>query len=170
MRSFCRFLLLPAYLAKLTLRLNDHRYDRLETAEVYIRNFLGLCKDYEVPGHAAIPKYALKPNDAEVENNNSTRLQKTPQDLLNEASSKRAAKIAALKQRMDHQDKVRELQRRIDQGSADDDVQVSLRSAVANRSVTNRGFLFTQSVTEEVKTLACKEPSVDSSYRFPFPL
>ncbi|GAV04392.1 hypothetical protein RvY_14676 [Ramazzottius varieornatus] len=118
-----RFLLLPAYLAKLTLRLNDHRYDRLEAAEVYIRNFLGLCKDYEVPGHAAIPKSALKPNDAVVENDNTTRLQKTPQDLLNEASNKRAAKIAALKQRMDHQETVRELQRRLDQGSADDDVQ-----------------------------------------------
>ena len=92
---------------------------------MYTRNFLELCRDYEVPGYAAIPRSVLNVDRVEAESDNSAKLHKTPQDVLNEASNKRASKISALKQKMDHQEKMRELQRKIDGGCADDDVEVT---------------------------------------------
>jgi hypothetical protein len=108
-------------LAKSFLKLNDYRLERLQTAEVYIKDFLGRCKDYEVPGHAAIP-YRLMETSAEME---LTRL--TPAEHLQDASAKRAAKIAALNQKMDSREKAAQLKKRIDEGTADDDVEVSER-------------------------------------------
>ncbi|XP_055354281.1 immunoglobulin-binding protein 1-like [Paramacrobiotus metropolitanus] len=122
-----RYLLLPAYLARLTLKLTDGRKARLDAAEIYIVDYLQRCKDYGVPGSNAIPDKDLKISIQENGSSDTDAVQtstvKSPQDQIAEAVNKRAAKIAAFKHKLESKEKAAALRKKLEDGSADENEQ-----------------------------------------------
>lgn len=92
-------------------------------AEVYIKDFLQRCKDYEVPGSNAINERLLKADTvADSIRPLSTR---TPQEALADSAEQRAKKIAVFKQKMESREMAAVLRRKVDDGTADEDIEVS---------------------------------------------
>ncbi|EDV98702.1 immunoglobulin-binding protein 1 [Drosophila grimshawi] len=110
------FMLLPYFLGKLTTKIhNQHNTEALELGEVYFKDHLKRCHEYEL--------YDGPMNKAEQDNKTDAAQQKSELQELKEAASNRNEKIAQFRKMKEIDEYMSRMRNIVKNKSADDEVR-----------------------------------------------